>query len=88
MKVSVAYANEQQQSWLKLNLDEGATVEEAISNSGILQRFPDIDLASQKVGVFGKLVKLSAPLEDGDRVEIYRAITRVMDVDDDDDDDD
>jgi Na+-translocating ferredoxin:NAD+ oxidoreductase RnfD subunit len=32
-------------------------------------------LAAQKVGVFGKLVKLDAPLRPGDRVEIYRPIT-------------
>ena len=37
--------------------------------------FPHIDLETQKVGVFGKLVKLDAALRPGDRVEIYRPIT-------------
>ena len=37
--------------------------------------FPHIDLATQKVGVFGKLVKPEAKLRPGDRIEIYRPIT-------------
>jgi hypothetical protein len=37
--------------------------------------YPQIDLTQQKVGIFGKLVKLDAPLQPGDRVEIYRPIT-------------
>jgi putative ubiquitin-RnfH superfamily antitoxin RatB of RatAB toxin-antitoxin module len=39
------------------------------------QTFPTIDLETQKVGVFGRLVKLDAALRPGDRVEIYRPIT-------------
>ena len=47
---------------------------DGIERSGILKQFPHIDLAQQKVGVFGRLVKLDAPLKPGDRVEIYRGI--------------
>ncbi len=75
MNVSVSYADQMQQLWLKLEVDEGTTVEEAIKQSGILQRVPTIDLELQKVGVFGKAVKLDKQLEDGERVEIYRPIT-------------
>lgn len=88
MKVAVAYASSNKQEWLKVNLTDEATVEDAIIESGILQRFPEINLKTQKVGIFGKMTKLSAKLADGDRVEIYRKIVRVMDEDDDDDDDD
>ncbi|CAG0963169.1 partial hypothetical protein, partial [Anaerolineae bacterium] len=63
--------------------------------SGILKRFPEIDLGQQKVGIFGKLVKLDLPVKEGDRIEIYRPIIadpktvrrRRMDDDEDDDDD-
>lgn len=75
MNVSVSYADQMQQLWLKLEVDEGTTVEEAIKQSGIMQRVPTIDLEVQKVGVFGKAVKLNKQLEDGERVEIYRPIT-------------
>ena len=47
---------------------------DAIERSGILKQFPHIDLTTQKVGVFGRLVKLDAALKPGDRIEIYRAI--------------
>jgi putative ubiquitin-RnfH superfamily antitoxin RatB of RatAB toxin-antitoxin module len=42
--------------------------------SGLLARFPHIDLAAQKVGVFSKAAKLDTALRPGDRVEIYRPI--------------
>jgi len=50
-------------------------VRDAIVRSGILQSFPTIDLETQKVGVFGRLVKPDTALRPGDRVEIYRSIT-------------
>lgn len=82
MKVGVVYAG-QQPLLLSCKLDEGATVRQAIESSGILRRCPEIDLSRQKVGVYGKFVKLDSLLHDGDRVEIYRKITRVLDEDDD-----
>lgn len=75
MNVGVAYADKFKQVWLKLEVPDGSTIREAIEHSGILRQFPDIDLDTQKVGVFGKLSKLSDPAEDGARIEIYRAIT-------------
>jgi putative ubiquitin-RnfH superfamily antitoxin RatB of RatAB toxin-antitoxin module len=53
---------------------EGATVQDAIERSGVLANHPGIDLCSQKVGVFGKVVALDTALQPGDRVEIYRPI--------------
>ncbi len=75
MQVGVAYSESAQQIWLNIEVPDDATVKAAIEKSGILRMFPHIDLASQKVGVFGKLVKLEAALRPGDRVEIYRQIT-------------
>jgi putative ubiquitin-RnfH superfamily antitoxin RatB of RatAB toxin-antitoxin module len=74
MNVGICYADSDRQLWLRLEVPDGSSVEQAIQQSGILQRFPEIDLGSQKVGVFGKFAKLDAPLNDGDRVEIYRPI--------------
>jgi putative ubiquitin-RnfH superfamily antitoxin RatB of RatAB toxin-antitoxin module len=72
--VEVVYALPQQQPLLRLQVAEGATVEDAIRQSGVLERFPEIDLAKNKVGVFSKLVKLDETLRDKDRVEIYRPL--------------
>ncbi|MDI6750379.1 MAG: RnfH family protein [Pseudomonadota bacterium] len=74
MQIGVAYAEPGNQVWLNIEVPENTTVREAIERSGILRQFPHIDLETQKVGIFGKLVKLDAPLRAGDRVEIYRAI--------------
>ena len=75
MKVSVTYALPERQTWVDVEVPEHATVREAIEASGVLRAFPALDLATQKVGVFGKLVALEARLEPGQRVEIYRPIT-------------
>lgn len=94
MNVGICYAEAERQLWMRLEIPDGSTVQEAIKLSGVLLQFPEIDLDKQKVGIFGKIVKLDAPVQDGDRVEIYRPIIadpktvkrRRVEVDDDDDD--
>jgi putative ubiquitin-RnfH superfamily antitoxin RatB of RatAB toxin-antitoxin module len=93
MQIAVAYSDPAQQVWLRIDVPEDATVEQAIIKSGLLRQFPDIDLTERAVGIFGKLVKLDASLKPGDRVEIYRPIIadpatvpRRQMADDDDDD--
>lgn len=75
MKVGVAYATPGRQTWLTLDVAEGATVREAIEQSGILKQFPEIDLETQRIGIFGKFTTLDATVADGARIEIYRPIT-------------
>ncbi|MDR2031351.1 MAG: RnfH family protein [Azoarcus sp.] len=74
MRIGVVYSEPDQQVWLDIEIPDTATVREAIERSGILGQCPQIDLETQKVGIFGKLAKLDAPLKPGDRVEIYRPI--------------
>ena len=74
MQIGVAYSEPGQQIWLNIEVPDAAKVSEAIERSGILRQFPHLDLTTQKVGVFGRLVKLDAALRAGDRIEIYRAI--------------
>jgi len=76
MKVSVIYALPQEQYLEELDVADSITVEEAIKMSHVLERFPEIDLAVHKVGVFAKLAKLEQILRDGDRIEIYRSLPR------------
>jgi putative ubiquitin-RnfH superfamily antitoxin RatB of RatAB toxin-antitoxin module len=72
--VEVVYALPARQALLRVRLAEGATVEDAIRASGVLEAFPEIDLARNKVGIFSKLVKLDEKVRDRDRVEIYRPL--------------
>ncbi len=72
--IEVAYALPDTQLILPLRVAKGATIEQAVRTSGILERFPAIDLASHQVGIFGKLQKLTTELRAGDRIEIYRPL--------------
>ena len=74
IRVEVSYALPEQQVILPIQSFAGITVEEAIKRSGILERFPEIQLTQDKVGIFSKLTKLDAVLRDKDRVEIYRPL--------------
>lgn len=74
MNIGVAYADKFNKVWLKLDVPDGCTARQAIELSGLLKQFPDIDLGTQKIGVFGKIIRLDTPLEEGTRVEIYRPI--------------
>jgi hypothetical protein len=75
MNVGVCYAEVDRQMWMRLEVPDNSTVEQAILLSGVLKAYPEINLATQKVGIFGKIATLETPVKDGDRVEIYRPIT-------------
>jgi uncharacterized protein len=74
VEIEVAYAGLETQLIIELQVEDGTTVELAIRQSGILQKFPEIDLRVNKVGIFGKRVLLQHPLRAGDRIEIYRPL--------------
>ena len=70
----MAYARPDEQVVIPVEAPEGATVEQVIVLSRVQERFPEINPQTAKVGVFGKLAKLSAVVRAGDRVEIYRPL--------------
>lgn len=74
IRIEIAYALPHKQALVSLDLPAGTTVEGAIQQSQVLRRFPEIDLAKNKVGIFSKLVSLDTVLRDRDRVEIYRPL--------------
>lgn len=74
IQVEVVYALPDKQYLRPVRLPEGSTVLQAIQSSGILTIRPDIDLNSNKVGIFSRTVKLQDILQTGDRVEIYRPL--------------
>ncbi|MGG7447717.1 RnfH family protein [Kosakonia oryzendophytica] len=72
--VEVAYALPEKQYLQRVTLDDGATVEQAILASGLLDLRDDIDLNVNKVGIYSRPAKLQDVVRDGDRVEIYRPL--------------
>ena len=75
MNVGVCHAEADRQLWMRLEVPDESTVEEAINLSGVLKLYPEINLTTQKVGIFGKIAALTTTVKEGDRVEIYRQIT-------------
>ena len=74
IKVEVVYALPQEQTLLQIDVPQGTQVQDAIRLSGILEKYPEIDLASNKFGIFGKACKADAVLREKDRIEIYRPL--------------
>ena len=72
--VEVAYALPHEQLIIPITMPPEANAEAAIAASGILDKFPEIDLSVNQIGIFGKLSKLDAPLRNLDRIEIYRPL--------------
>ena len=74
LEIEVAYALSHRQFVRCLKVASGSTVREAIVQSGLLSKFPEIDLESVKVGIFSRPVDLDVLVNSGDRVEIYRPL--------------
>ncbi|WP_131783564.1 RnfH family protein [Legionella gresilensis] len=71
--VEVIYiSDEQVMTHLHCTLPEGATVEDALNESGIFILCPDIQ--KLPIGIFSKRVERTTPLKTGDRIEIYRPL--------------
>jgi len=74
INIEVVYALPEEQILLRKSVPAGTTVADAIQASGVLVKHPEIDLAKNKLGIFGKLTKADAVLRDKDRIEIYRPL--------------
>ena len=74
LKVEVCYALPDKQEIVAVKLPVGATLQQALEASGLLAKYPEIDLKKNKFGIYAKLSKLDSALRDRDRVEIYRPL--------------
>ena len=74
LSIMVCYAKAQQQETISLIVPSQTSVLQAIQQSGILERYPEINLSENSVGIFGNVATLNQVLQDKDRVEIYRSL--------------
>ena len=81
IKIEVAYALPKKQKILTLDVDKGCSAREAVSQSGIKNDFPEIDLDAAPLGIFGNTlgerglaVAEEYKVKQGDRIEIYRPL--------------
>lgn len=80
--VEVAYALPNKQKIVSLQVEPGTTALQAVERSGIVRDFPEIDVETAKMGLFGQALGTKGmkkahehELQAGDRVEIYRPLT-------------
>jgi putative ubiquitin-RnfH superfamily antitoxin RatB of RatAB toxin-antitoxin module len=74
LQVYVVYATPAEEFIHPMRVQPGATIGQAIEGSGVLARFPDINLVTQPVGIYGKKKTLDTVLRERDRIEIYRPL--------------
>ena len=76
IQVEVAYALPDRQELISLAVPKGTSVYDAAVQSKIVDKFPDLELESASMGIFGKGEKKPKEriLEAGERVEIYRPL--------------
>jgi putative ubiquitin-RnfH superfamily antitoxin RatB of RatAB toxin-antitoxin module len=72
--IEIAYALPQKQMIIPIKVKAGITAEDAIKVSGIIKKFPEIDLNINQIGIFGKLTQLDHIIRERDRIEIYRSL--------------
>jgi putative ubiquitin-RnfH superfamily antitoxin RatB of RatAB toxin-antitoxin module len=74
VQIVVVYATPQDEFLHPMRVAPGTTIGQAIEGSGVLSRFPEINLVTQPVGIYGKKKTLDTVLRERDRIEIYRPL--------------
>ena len=74
ISVEVVFAEPQAQSLVTIQLENGATVADAIEQSGLAAKHSGSNLAEMPTGIWGRVVDRDHVLSDGDRVETYREL--------------
>ena len=74
IQVEIVYGKTGSARVIRQEVPANATLKEAIEQSGILEMYPEIDLDSNKVGIFSRKRELHAPVRAGDRIEIYEPL--------------
>ncbi len=72
--IEVTYALSSRQEVVALTLPAGSTLQQALEASRLAEKYPEIDLAKGKFGIYSKLARPDTVLRDRDRVEIYRPL--------------
>lgn len=75
LSIEIVFAMPDKQSLLSLEVDAGASVQDAILQSRIADLFPETEMDSLPVGVWGKPVQRDYRVRSGDRIEIYRTLS-------------
>jgi putative ubiquitin-RnfH superfamily antitoxin RatB of RatAB toxin-antitoxin module len=76
VEVEVAYARPDAQIVMAIQVNAGTPAREVLRQSGLAERFPEIDILTCPIGVFGIRIDDDYGVQAGDRVEVYRPLER------------
>lgn len=74
LSIEVVYGTPTRQEIISCIVEPNTTIEQAILASGIVDEFPEIDLAVNNVGIWNRAAKLTDIVKDLDRIEVYRPL--------------
>lgn len=74
INVELVYALPEHQTLLSFTVPTGTTLDQAIGLSGIQEHYPELELDTLKVGLFGKIAPRTQVLREKDRIELYRPL--------------
>lgn len=76
ISVEVAFALPHEQKIVRLQVPEDCSAYEAVVQSRIVELYPQIDIDTVPMGIFGKAIRnpKDVILKEGQRVEIYRPL--------------
>lgn len=74
VQVFLCYGTAEREYLRTMQVEPGTTIGQAIELSGVLTEFPDINLATQPVGIYARKKTLDTVLRERDRIEIYRPL--------------
>ena len=74
MRVTVAVALASRQEVIELELAARATVADALAAARLAERFPGVDFAAMRTGIWSRAAGAATLLREGDRVELYRPL--------------
>ena len=74
ISVEIVFALPTKATTLTVEVAQGTTAEQAVLQSGIIEKCPEIDPTALTLGVWNRTVKEHYELKDGDRIEIYRPL--------------
>jgi putative ubiquitin-RnfH superfamily antitoxin RatB of RatAB toxin-antitoxin module len=74
MRVTVAVALAARQEVIELEIAVRATVADALAAARLHERFPGVDFAAMRTGIWSRAANAATVLREGDRVELYRPL--------------
>ena len=72
--VQVSLAGADTSIVLTINVKPGTTIREAFDQSGIQKIAKNVRLVEGRAGIFGEIRPLDTPVQENDRIEIYRPL--------------